>query len=118
MSGCRSQFQIGHVSSVKTFIIEKILLFTIVQINLKTWLELVSNFKVSHHGVEISVIRLVKRSAIKLLVLIRYYGKTDFEVQRGFNANTTLVALFEIHFRSLFFDVEKRRQCSEVIAIP
>ena len=30
----------------------------------------------------------------------------------------TLAALFKIRFRSLFFDVEKRRQCSEVTAIP
>ena len=29
-----------------------------------------------------------------------------------------MVALFEIRFRSLFFDVEKRRQFSEVTAIP
>ena len=29
-----------------------------------------------------------------------------------------LVALFEIRFGSLFFDVEKRRQCCEVTAIP
>ena len=49
-----------------------------------------------------------------MLILVHYYGKTNFEVQRNFNANTTLVALFEIRFRSLFFDVDKRRQCSEV----
>ena len=55
---------------------------------------------------------------MKLLILIRYHGKTNFEVQKKFNANTTLVALFEIRFRSLFLDVEKRRQCSEVAAIP
>ena len=30
---------------------------------------------------------------------------------------TTLVALSKIRFRSLFFDVEKRRQCSEVTSI-
>ena len=29
-----------------------------------------------------------------------------------------MVELFEIHFKSLFFDIEKRRQCSEVTAIP
>ena len=29
-----------------------------------------------------------------------------------------MVALFAIQFRSLFFDVEKRRQCSEVMATP
>ena len=45
-----------------------------------------------------------------MLILICYWGKRNFEVQRKFNANTTLVALFEIRFRSLFFDVEKRRQ--------
>ena len=75
-------------------------------------------FSSNHHGVEISVIWLVQTGAIKLLILIRYYGKTNFEVQRRFNTNTTLVALFKIRFRSLFFDVEKRRQCSEVTAIP
>ena len=41
----------------------------------------------------------------------------NFEVQRNFNVNSTLVALFEIHCRSLFFDVEKRRQYSEVTPI-
>ena len=35
-----------------------------------------------------------------------------------FKCHTTLVALFEIRFRSFFFEVEKRRQCSEVTAIP
>ena len=64
----------------------------------------------NHHGAEISAIWLVERSAIKLLILIRYYGKATFEGQRNFNANTTLTAFFEICFRSLFFDVEKRRQ--------
>ena len=34
--------------------------------------------------------------------------KTNFEVQRNFNANIALVVLFEICFRSLFFDIEKR----------
>ena len=29
-----------------------------------------------------------------------------------------LIALFEIRFKSLFFDVKKRRQCSEVKTIP
>ena len=47
---------------------------------------------------------------MKLLILIRYWGKTNLN-------NTALVALFEIRFRSLFFDVEKRRQRSEVTAI-
>ena len=44
----------------------------------------------------------------------RYYGKTNFENQRNFNANSALVAFVEIRFRSLFFGVEKRRQYSEV----
>ena len=61
---------------------------------------------------------LIITSVIKLLILIRYYRKTNFEFQRNFNANTKLVALFENHFRSLFFDVEKKRQCSEVTSIP
>ena len=39
-------------------------------------------------------------------------------VQRNVTANTTLLALFKIHFRSLFFDVKNRRQCGEVTAIP
>ena len=39
----------------------------------------------NHHGAEISVILLVERSAIKLLILMRYQGKTNFEVQRHFN---------------------------------
>ena len=38
---------------------------------------------------------------------MRYQGKTNFEVYRNFNANTALVALFEIRFESLFFDVKK-----------
>ena len=49
---------------------------------------------------------------------MHYYRKTNFEVERNFNANPRLVALFEIRFRSLLFDVEKRRQCSEDTAIP
>ena len=40
-----------------------------------------------------------------------------FEIQRNFNINTTLVALFEIRVRSLLFDVKKRSQYSEVTAI-
>ena len=44
-------------------------------------------------------------------------GKNTFEVRRIFFANTILVAFFKILYRSLFFDVEKRRQCSEVRAI-
>ena len=61
---------------------------------------------------------LVERSAIKLLILIRHKGKPISEVHRNFNANITLVALFEILFRSFFFDVENRRHCNEVMAIP
>ena len=57
----------------------------------------------NHHCAKISVMWLVERSAIKLLVLMRY------EIQRIVNANTTLVALFEIHFRSLFLDIEKKK---------
>ena len=73
----------------------------------------------NHHGAEISVIWLVERSAIKLLILICYYGKTN-EAQRNFNANTTFVALFEIRFRSLFFDGKedhgvKLRQYLEIV---
>ena len=53
-----------------------------------------------------------------MLILKGYYGKTNFEAQRNFDASTILVALFEICFRSVFFDVEKRRQCSKVTAMP
>ena len=45
-------------------------------------------------------------------------GKNKLWGPEKFQCYTTLVALFEIRFRSLFFDVEKRRQCSEVTAIP
>ena len=41
-------------------------------------------------------------------------GKNKLGGPEKFQFYTTLVALFEIRFRSLFFDVEKRRQCSEV----
>ena len=51
----------------------------------------------------------------ELLILIFYQGKTNFEAKRNYNANTTLVALFEIRFRSL---TSKKMQCSEVTAIP
>ena len=37
-------------------------------------------------------------------------------MQRNFDVNITLVAFFEIRFRSFFFDVEKRTQYSEVTA--
>ena len=45
-------------------------------------------------------------------------GKKKLWGPEKFQRYTTLVALFEIRCRSLFFDVEKRRQCSEVTAIP
>ena len=45
-------------------------------------------------------------------------GKNKLWSPEKFQCYTTLVALFEFRFRSLFFDVEKRRQCSEVMAIP
>ena len=44
-------------------------------------------------------------------------GKNKLWGPEKFKCYTTLVALFEIRFRSLFFDVEKRRQYSEVTAI-
>ena len=44
-------------------------------------------------------------------------GKNKFWGPEKFQCYTTLVALSEIGFRS-FFDVENRRQCSEVTAIP
>ena len=52
------------------------------------------NFLCNHHGADISVIGLVERSAIKLLILIRYKGKTNFEVQRNFNIGSTFQDLF------------------------
>ena len=45
-------------------------------------------------------------------------GKNKLWGPEKFQCYTTLEALFEIRFRSLLFDVEKRRQCSEVMAIP
>ena len=45
-------------------------------------------------------------------------GKNKLWSSEKFQCYTTFVALFEIRFRSLFFDAEKRRQCSEVTAIP
>ena len=42
------------------------------------------------------------------------WKKTFFEDQINFNANTTLVAFFEMELRFLFFHVEKRRQYSKV----
>ena len=41
----------------------------------------------------------------------------SFEVQSNFNTNTTLGALFEIRFKSFFFDIEKSRQCGELTTI-
>ena len=70
----------------------------------------------NHYGAKISAIWLAEQSAVKFLILIRYWGKTNFEVQRS--ANTALVALSEICFRTVYFDVKKRRQCSEVRAMP
>ena len=35
-------------------------------------------------------------------------GKTNSEVQRNFNANTKLLVLFKIGFKSLFFHFEKK----------
>ena len=45
-------------------------------------------------------------------------NKLDLKGQKNFNANTTMAVLFEIRFRSLFFDFEKRRQSTKVTAIP
>ena len=54
----------------------------------------------NHDGGEISVTSLVEQSPVKLLILIiSSKVKTIFEVQRKFNANTTLEALFKIRFR-------------------
>ena len=44
-TGCTSQFQIDHVNLVKTFTTAKNFLFPIVQINFKTSLEPVLDFK-------------------------------------------------------------------------
>ena len=54
---------------------------------------------------------MVERSAIKSLNL-----NVTREKQTLRSRATTLVALFEIHCMSLFFDVEKRRQYREVMA--
>ena len=45
-------------------------------------------------------------------------GKNKSWGPEEFQCYATWLALSEIRFRSLFFDVEKRRQCSEVTAIP
>ena len=44
-------------------------------------------------------------------------GKNKHWGPDKFQCYTTLVAFFEIRF-SLFSDIEKRRQCSEVMTIP
>ena len=42
---------------------------------------------------------------MKLIVYFSHYkGNLNFEFQRNFLAKTKLVALFEMQFRSLFFD--------------
>ena len=51
-----------------------------------------------HHGAEISVIWLVKRIAIKLLILIRYQGETNFEVQRYLNVTLVIDSTFRDSF--------------------
>ena len=73
----------------------------------------------NHHGAESSAILLVERSAVKLLILIKILiRKNKLCGPEKSQCFTTLVALFQIRFRSLFFDVEKGRQCSEVTTIP
>ena len=67
----------------------------------------------NHHGGKISVIWLAERSAINT-----FLGKNKLWGLAKFQFYIALVALFEIRFRCLFFDVEKRRQRSEVKAIP
>ena len=62
----------------------------------------------NHQGAEISVVGLVERSVIKVLILIRYQGKANFEVQINCNASTTLLDFFEICFKSVFFDIKTR----------
>ena len=47
--------------------------------------------------------------------LSRYWGKTNFYIQRSFNANTILVAIFQIRFRSFFFNVEKRIEVTTIV---
>ena len=62
------------------------------------------------HGVSISVVGQKKGNLI--VNLPRYLRKSNSEVQRNFKATTTLVTLLEIHLRSLFFGVEKIKQCN------
>ena len=45
-------------------------------------IHILHNISSNHHGAEISV---VERSAIKLLILMCYWGKINFDVQRNFN---------------------------------
>ena len=58
------------------------------------------------------------RKFVKLLTLTCYQRKTNFEVHRNLSANNTLVAVFEICFKTQFYNVEKRRKCSEITATP
>ena len=60
-----------------------------------------SDLLANHYGAEISV--------IWLLILITYQGKKTLR-----SREISMLTLFEIHFRSLFLDFKKRRQCSEV----
>ena len=48
---------------------------------------------------------LVERSSV--FNFIRYQGKINFGIQKNFNANTTLVALFGTRFRSFFLASKK-----------
>ena len=59
---------------------------------------------------------MVEQSEIKLLI-VHVTREKKIEIQRNFNINTKLVALFEIRVRSLLFDVKERSQYSEVTAI-
>ena len=52
---------------------------------------------------------LIGQTECNLIVnFSRFERKADFDEQTNFNANTVLVALFEIRFRIFFFDAEKR----------
>ena len=62
----------------------------------------------NHHGAESSVTWLVEQSAIKLLILIRYYGKTNFKVQRNFNV-TLYWQQFSRFVLGLFFLTSKQK---------
>ena len=82
---------------------------------IKEWV--VQCFCLNPHGAEISVIRLVERSAIKLLILYVTREEQTLRSREISNLIVTLLALIEIRFRSFFIDVEKRRQYSEVTTI-